>query len=362
MKNLLRRNCLSVGFFSSVMCLWKSGSISSPATALLLTSGVACFYLTKRSLRKITHRDTIVLTGCDSGLGYNLALHCHKNLSARVIAGVHGRNSLGAQELVKTGITIQEIDITDAESVEHFVEKVREYLERDNLCLRALVNNAGAMVFGEFEWQTDSQIRHQVEVNLLGTMRLTKSMLPLLRQHKSRLTIVTSHCAQEPLPGVAAYGATKAALAAWATALRIELKKFEVDVVTFIPGSFVMESNILLRQADHFEKMDKAMKEEAKSVYGEYFNEYRNYLRPLSQQNALKRINNERLFEIFEDVIMEEPARSTYKCEPWRYTYYHALLKFVPRRLHDIIVEKFVRMPTWKPPKCKKTTQVLMIS
>ncbi|XP_063982031.1 estradiol 17-beta-dehydrogenase 2 [Diachasmimorpha longicaudata] len=354
MKNLFRRNGLSISYLSSVMCLWQTGSISASATALLLTSGATYYYLTKRSLRKIDHRDTIVLTGCDSGLGYNLALHCHKNLSARVIAGVHGRNSLGAQELIKMGITIQEIDITDAESVEHFVEKVREYLERDNLCLRALVNNAGSMVFGEFEWQTDTQIRHQVEVNLLGTMRVTKSMLPLLRQHKSRLTIVTSHCAKEPLPGVSAYGATKAALAAWATSLRIELKKFEIDVVTFIPGSFVMESNLLLRQVGHFEVMEKEMKAEAKSVYGEYFNEYRNYLRPLSQQNALKRINNEQIYETFENVIMEEPARTSYKCEPWRYTYYHVLLKFVPTKLHDILVEKFVQMPPWKPVKSKK--------
>ncbi|XP_011305865.1 estradiol 17-beta-dehydrogenase 2 [Fopius arisanus] len=348
MKNILKKS-LSVSFFSSVACLWNFGGISLPATALLLSSGAAGFYFNRRSFRRITKRDTIVLTGCDSGLGYNLALHCHKNLSARVIAGVHRKNSLGAQELVKTGITIQEIDITDSNSVAHFVEKVQEYLKRDNLCLRTFVNNAGAMVFGEFEWQTDSQIRQQVEVNLLGTMQVTKAMIPLLRKHMSRLAIVTSHCACEPLPGVAVYAATKAGLAAWATALRIELKKFGVEVVSFIPGSFVMESNILLRQVTHFEEMEKEMKDEVKSVYGEYFGEYRNYLRPLSQQNSLKRIENQRLFEIFEEVITEQPPRVTYKCEPWRYTYYHTLLKIVPTRLHDILVEKFVQMPIWKP-------------
>lgn len=51
-----------------------------------------------------------------------------------MIAGVHGRNSLGAQELVKSGITIQEIDITDAQSVGQFVQTVEKFLERDNLC------------------------------------------------------------------------------------------------------------------------------------------------------------------------------------------------------------------------------------
>lgn len=92
------------------------------------------------------------------------------------------------------------------------------------------------MTFGEFEWQTEEQTYHQVAVNLLGTMRLTKEFLPLLRKHSSRLIVVTSHCASQPLPGVAIYGATKAGLDAWATSLRVELKKYGVDVVKFIPG------------------------------------------------------------------------------------------------------------------------------
>jgi short-subunit dehydrogenase len=50
--------------------------------------------------------------------------------------------------------------------------------------LRALINNAGVMIFGEFEWQTERHIQHQIDVNLLGTMRVTKSFCPLLRKYK----------------------------------------------------------------------------------------------------------------------------------------------------------------------------------
>ena len=92
------------------------------------------------------------------------------------------------------------------------------------------------MIFGEFEWQTEDQMRHQVEVNLLGTMRVTREFLPIIRAHQTRLIVITSHCALEPLPGVAAYGASKAGLSAWTTALRVELKKFNVKVVNFVPG------------------------------------------------------------------------------------------------------------------------------
>lgn len=92
------------------------------------------------------------------------------------------------------------------------------------------------MIFGEFEWQTEEQVRYQVEVNLLGTMRMTKEILPLLREYSSRLINVTSHCANQSLPGVAVYSSTKSALAAWTTALRIELKKYGIYVINFIPG------------------------------------------------------------------------------------------------------------------------------
>lgn len=102
--------------------------------------------------------------------------------------------------------------------------------------LRALVNNAGVMVFGEFEWQTQELIEHQVNVNVLGTMRLTRALMPLIRQNGSRIIVVSSHCAQEPLPGISIYGATKAAEYAWASSLRVELGKYGVKVVSFIPG------------------------------------------------------------------------------------------------------------------------------
>lgn len=51
------------------------------------------------------------------------------------------------------------------------------------------------MTFGEFEWQTDSLIENQIQVNLLGTMKFTKTFLPLIRKYKTRIINVTSHCA-----------------------------------------------------------------------------------------------------------------------------------------------------------------------
>lgn len=102
--------------------------------------------------------------------------------------------------------------------------------------MHALVNNAGVMIIGEFEWQTQKHAEHQINVNLLGTMRLTREMMPILRKHNSRIIVVSSHCASESLPGISIYGATKAGLEAWATSLRTEIAKYGVKVISFVPG------------------------------------------------------------------------------------------------------------------------------
>lgn len=92
------------------------------------------------------------------------------------------------------------------------------------------------MVIGEFEWQTQRLMEYQVNVNLLGTMRITRELMPILREHHSRIIVISSHCASQPLPGTSIYGATKAALDAWASSLRVEVGKFGIKVISFIPG------------------------------------------------------------------------------------------------------------------------------
>lgn len=111
-----------------------------------------------------------------------------------------------------------------------------------------MINNAGVMVFGNFEWQTQKQLTTQVGVNLLGTWRLSQETLPLLRRSSKinakknimpRLITVGSHCGIQPLSTLSAYAATKCAIKGWCEALRMELKPTGVRVVSFIPGTFL---------------------------------------------------------------------------------------------------------------------------
>lgn len=96
------------------------------------------------------------------------------------------------------------------------------------------------MAFGEFEWQTEEMFSKQLNVNLLGPMKFTHYFLPLLRKHNGRIINICSHCSLQPLPGLAAYSASKAALLFWTEALRMELQKYGIKVIAFIPGALLL--------------------------------------------------------------------------------------------------------------------------
>ncbi|EGI67711.1 D-beta-hydroxybutyrate dehydrogenase, mitochondrial [Acromyrmex echinatior] len=237
-----RKHSIALQIGTTISCniayLADTGHTRKAVTLSMILLGGTTLYCFFSRRRKINARDLIVITGCNSGLGYSLAMHCRAK-GAMVLAGVREiptvPNSNAVEILKNKGVIVHQVDIADEQSVRDFRHKVKELLEERQLVLRALVNNAGVMVFGEFEWQTQKLAEYQVNVNLLGTMRITRELMPILRENHSRIITISSHCANESLPGISIYGATKAALLAWTTSLRVEVRKYGVEVVSFIP-------------------------------------------------------------------------------------------------------------------------------
>lgn len=131
-----------------------------------------------------------------------MALYCNLKLNMFVCAACLNTNSDGARKLLEQcnpkRFLLVELDIRKSASILHIEKTMLNLLASDsNLEFSYLVNNAGVMCFGEFEWQTNAIIEHQVNVNLFGTMNFTRSFLPLVRKHKTRIINVTSHCAIE---------------------------------------------------------------------------------------------------------------------------------------------------------------------
>jgi 3-hydroxybutyrate dehydrogenase len=204
------------------------------------------------------------------------------------------------------------------------------------------------MVFGEAEWQTSRMIESQVNVNLIGTIKMTHAMLPLARHHRARIINVTSHCGIQCLPTLAVYGATKAGLASFTECLRMEMQPHGVDVVNFIPGSFMRSSNLASAQLKHTSDMRAAFSEEQRSYYGDFFDRMSLYLSAVGGERTPAVIDDANILRTFEEALLEVPARPRYICEPWRYKWYHLLFRVAPTSVRDWLVRRFVMLPQFE--------------
>ncbi|XP_041123898.1 17-beta-hydroxysteroid dehydrogenase type 2-like isoform X2 [Polyodon spathula] len=105
--------------------------------------------------------------------------------------------------------------------------------------LWGIVNNAGILEYiADGEILPMSIYKNCMAVNFFGAVKLSHTFLPLLRQAKGRLVNVSSMAGEVPIPGFAAYGASKAALNRFSSVMRQELSKWGVTVVTVQPGGF----------------------------------------------------------------------------------------------------------------------------
>ena len=99
------------------------------------------------------------------------------------------------------------LDVRKPESVAEAVMVVRRVAGEDGL--HCLVNNAASLVFGEAAWQTEEQVRWQLEVNYLGPLTVTRASLPLLARGRGRVVNMISNCTECPLPTLGPYTASK---------------------------------------------------------------------------------------------------------------------------------------------------------
>ena len=149
---------------------------------------------------------------------------------------VYGGDILVEENLYLNDIggTALEMDVTNQEHIDKAINQIISEQGRVDV----LVNNAGLGVYGAIEDVSMEDIYYQYDVNLFGLARVTKAVLPYMREKESGLIINISSVLGEtygPLAGW--YLSTKHALEGWSDALRVELKEFEIDVVVVQPGA-----------------------------------------------------------------------------------------------------------------------------
>jgi NAD(P)-dependent dehydrogenase (short-subunit alcohol dehydrogenase family) len=123
-------------------------------------------------------------------------------------------------------------DLTDDSGVPAAVERVIASLGG----LDVLINNAGIGGPAPAERPPGDEARRQLDINLLGTWRVSAACAPELVRSRGRVVMVASRMAVMQLPLAAAYGASKRAMVAYADALRLELGT-HVGVTSVYPSA-----------------------------------------------------------------------------------------------------------------------------
>ena len=167
-----------------------------------------------------------LITGCSSGFGLETAKY-FLDRDWKVIATMRTprEDVLPRSE----SLVVLALDVTDPDSIRRAVEAAGP--------IDVLVNNAGIGVLNALEGTTMETAREVFETNTLGTIAVTRAVLPQFRQRKAGVIVnVTSSVTLMPLPLLSVYTASKAAVNAFTESLALELRQFNVRVSLVLPG------------------------------------------------------------------------------------------------------------------------------
>ena len=194
----------------------------------------------------------VLVTGASSGIGAATVRRLRAD-GWEVVATARRADRLAALA-DETGAAPFAADVTKDGDVDALVAFLRESGGLD-----AVVNNAGgALGLDTVEDADLDGWRAMYELNVLGTLRVTQGVLPLLRAAGAGdVVVVTSTAGQAPYPGGAGYTGVKHAERMLATTLRWEIVGEPIRVIEIAPGNVATDEFSLVRFAGDAERAAK---------------------------------------------------------------------------------------------------------
>lgn len=175
----------------------------------------------------------ILITGASSGIGKASAEYLAKRGHT-----VFGTSRYPGSYEKPGKYTMLQMDVTDTDSIQTAVNRIIE--DKDKIDV--LINNAGFGIAGAMEDTSIDKAKEQFETNFFGTVRLIKSVLPIMHKQNSGLIInISSIGGLIGLPFQSMYSASKFAIEGLTESLYKELHSTYIKVVLVEPGDFKTE-------------------------------------------------------------------------------------------------------------------------
>jgi NAD(P)-dependent dehydrogenase (short-subunit alcohol dehydrogenase family) len=274
---------------------------------------------------------SVVVTGVSTGIGWGIT---------KVLIG-HGFRVFGSVRKPQDAERLSKefggnfvpllFDVTDETAVHTAAEQVRQQLNGKTLL--GLVNNAGIAVPGPLMLLSAEDFRHQLEVNLVSVLIVTKAFLPLLGSDRSlqgkpgRIINISSVGGKAGGPFVGAYSASKHGLEGFSESLRRELMLYGIDVIIVGPGS------VATPIWDKAEQLD--LSTFANTEYGESVRRVQEYM----IQNGRNGYPPEKVGEVVWQALTTPKPRVRYAVIPGS-SFGRILQSLLPKRMVDRIIAR----------------------
>jgi len=220
------------------------------------------------------------------------------------------------------GTTELVFDVTDAEGVARAAAEVES--------LDAVVDNAGIAIASPLEFLPPDELTRQLDVNVVGQLRVVQAFMPALRRSRGRIVLMGSVGGRSALPFLGAYAMSKFALEAMADALRVELSPFGMQVAIIEPGTIATPIwSKPQRTVEEFQS-------EATELYGARVAKFR----ALAAARASRAVSPVEVAKAVEHALTSAKPRTRYLVGPDAKR--RARVQKLPDRLRDRVLTRFL--------------------
>jgi NAD(P)-dependent dehydrogenase (short-subunit alcohol dehydrogenase family) len=197
--------------------------------------------------------------------------------------------------------------------------------------LDALVNNAGIAIAAPLEFLPPEELARQLDVNVIGQVRVLQAVLPALRRSRGRIVFVGSIGGRSALPFLGAYAASKFALEAITDSLRVELAPFGIHVSIVEPGTIA--TPMWTKRQRSVDEMPPQVAE----LYGERIARFRKLA---TERSAGRGVPPEEVAKAIEHALTADTPKTRYVVG--RDARMRGTVQKLPDRLRDRVLTRFL--------------------